>query len=69
MRTEGGRVHRRTAKAAKELTDPPTGRWRVVPVSDSEPSRLEHALHERIKELNCLYGLAQIARESPATVD
>lgn len=69
MPIEGGRAHRRTAEGKKKPADRPPGRWRVLPVLDSEPSRLEHALHERIKELNCLYGLAQIARESPGTVD
>ena len=45
------------------------GRWRVVPIQESEPSKLERALHERIKELNCLYGLAQLAKESPDSLD
>jgi len=50
-------------------TEPPPGRWRVMPIQESEPSKLERALHERIKELNCLYGLAQLARESPESLD
>jgi len=50
-------------------SQPPPGRWRVLPIQDSEPSQLERALHERIKELNCLYGLAQLARESPDSLD
>ncbi len=50
-------------------TEPRPGRWRVHPIQDSEPSKLERALHERIKELNCLYGLAQLAKESPGSVE
>jgi DNA-binding CsgD family transcriptional regulator/FtsZ-binding cell division protein ZapB len=45
------------------------GRWRVAPTVASEPSQLERALHERIKELNCLYGLAQLAGHSPDSID
>jgi DNA-binding CsgD family transcriptional regulator/FtsZ-binding cell division protein ZapB len=41
----------------------------VSPIAESEPSKLERALHERIKELNCLYGLAQLARQSPESLD
>jgi hypothetical protein len=49
--------------------EPPPGRWRVVPLQESEPSQLEWALHERIKELNCLYGLAQLAKHVPDSLD
>jgi len=49
--------------------DTPYGNWRVLPIQDSEPSKLERALHERIKELNCLYGLAQLAKASPDSLD
>jgi DNA-binding CsgD family transcriptional regulator len=35
----------------------------VSPVAESEPSKLERALHERIKELNCLYALAQLDKQ------
>jgi DNA-binding CsgD family transcriptional regulator len=49
--------------------EPPTGQWRIAPITESEPSKLERALHERIKELNCLYGLAQLARQSPESLD
>lgn len=48
---------------------PPPGQWRVLPVQELEPSKIERALHERIKELNCLYGLAQLAKESPDSLD
>ena len=47
----------------------PIGRWRLTPLEESEPSKLERALHERTKELNCLYALAQLDRQSPDALD
>ena len=35
--------------------------WRIPFNNDVEPSKLMIALRERIKELNCLYGIAQLA--------
>lgn len=49
--------------------EPLAGRWRVTPLEAAEPSKLERALHERIKELNCLYALAQLDRQSPESLD
>jgi len=49
--------------------DPAPGRWWVTPITESEPSKLERALHERVKELNCLYALAQLDRQSPESLD
>jgi DNA-binding CsgD family transcriptional regulator/DNA-binding FrmR family transcriptional regulator len=40
----------------------------VQPIREEEPAKLERALHERIKELNCLYGLAQLMRETPESL-
>jgi len=54
---------------AEKPSEPPPGKWRILPIQESEPSELERALHERIKELNCLYGLAQLARQSPDSID
>lgn len=34
--------------------------WRIPPNSDLDPEKVEIALRERIKELNCLYGIAQL---------
>ncbi len=47
----------------------PAGRWRLQPGEETEPAVLEHALHERVKELNCLYGLAQLLKESPGSLE
>ncbi len=59
------------AKSAEEDTPTghPRGKWQVLPIQESEPAKLARALHERIKELNCLYGLAQLAKESPDSLD
>jgi len=35
--------------------------WRISFNDDMEPAKLMIALRERIKELNCLYGIAQLA--------
>jgi len=55
--------------AGEGPADSPPGRWRVTPIAESEPSKLERALHERIKELNCLYGLAQLDKQSPDALE
>ncbi len=61
----------RVAEQADErgTADPPPGRWWVTPIAEAEPSKLERALHERIKELNCLYGLAQLDKQSPDSLE
>ena len=35
--------------------------WRIPFPTDIEPDKVELALRERIKELNCLYGISQLA--------
>jgi DNA-binding CsgD family transcriptional regulator len=35
--------------------------WRIPFPTETDPSKVEFALHERIKELNCLYGISQLA--------
>ncbi len=35
----------------------------------TERKRMEHALEERLKELNCLYGIAEIAQRQGLTLD
>lgn len=73
--TQPAARERRSASRARKRGSAQTGaeahpgRWRVAPTPASEPSQLERALHERIKELNCLYGLAQLARHSPDSID
>ena len=35
--------------------------WRIPFSDETEPSKVEDALRERIKELNCLYGVSMLA--------
>lgn len=35
--------------------------WRIPFPTETDPDRVEFALRERIKELNCLYGISQLA--------
>lgn len=44
-------------------------RWRIPPSEESDPSKVEWALRERIKELNCLYGVAQLAESVSDSID
>ncbi|MFC1822460.1 helix-turn-helix transcriptional regulator [Thermodesulfobacteriota bacterium] len=43
--------------------------WRIPFNNESEPSKLLIALRERIKELNCLYGIAQLAERHPDSIE
>ena len=43
--------------------------WRIPFNDDVEPSKLMIALRERIKELNCLYGIAQLAERHPDSIE
>ncbi|MBW2671406.1 MAG: hypothetical protein JRD87_16320, partial [Deltaproteobacteria bacterium] len=43
--------------------------WRIPFNSDIEPSKLMPALRERIKELNCLYGIGQLAERHSDSVE
>ncbi|MBW1711305.1 MAG: helix-turn-helix transcriptional regulator [Deltaproteobacteria bacterium] len=43
--------------------------WRIPFNHEIEPSKLEAALRERIKELNCLYGIAQLAERHSDSID
>ena len=45
----------------KELPEELFRLWRIPFNQDIEPSKLLSALRERIKELNCLYGITQLA--------
>ena len=43
--------------------------WRIPIDNDIEPSKLMDALRERIKELNCLYGIAQLAERHSDSIE
>jgi DNA-binding NarL/FixJ family response regulator len=43
--------------------------WRVPFSSENDPLKIEIALRERIKELNCLYGISQLAERHLQSLD
>jgi DNA-binding CsgD family transcriptional regulator len=43
--------------------------WRIPFPTETQPERVESALHERIKELNCLYGISQLAERYLYSLD
>ena len=43
--------------------------WRIPFPTETEPDRVEFALRERIKELNCLYGVSQLAERNLYSLD
>ncbi|MFP4641949.1 MAG: helix-turn-helix transcriptional regulator [Chloroflexota bacterium] len=43
--------------------------WRIPFPSESEPGEMEAALRERIKELNCLYGISHLAERYMYSLD
>ena len=43
--------------------------WRIPFSSETEPSKVDLALRERIKELNCLYGVSQLAERHQHSLD
>jgi DNA-binding CsgD family transcriptional regulator len=43
--------------------------WRIPFPTETEPDRIEFALRERIKELNCLYGVSQLAERNLYSID
>ena len=43
--------------------------WRIPFNDETDPSKLIIALRERIKELNCLYGIAQLAEQHHDSIE
>ncbi len=43
--------------------------WRIPFSDETEQPKVESALHERIKELNCLYGVSQLAERNFNSLD
>ena len=43
--------------------------WRIPFPTETEPEKVELALRERIKELNCLYGVSQLAERNLYSLD
>jgi len=44
-------------------------RWYIMPSETYEPSEVERALRERIKELNCLYGITRLTERGPDSLE
>lgn len=53
----------------KDLPEDMSQLWRIPFSHETELSKLESALRERIKELNCLYGIAQLADRHSDSVE
>ncbi|HEY41240.1 MAG TPA: LuxR family transcriptional regulator [Dehalococcoidia bacterium] len=43
--------------------------WRIPFPTETDPGKVEFALRERIKELNCLYGISQLAERNLYSLD
>lgn len=57
------------SKPIKNLNKSLTRLWPIPFNHETEPSKVEIALRERIKELNCLYGVAQLAERHSDSID
>ena len=44
-------------------------RWRLTPSEERDPAKVVWALQERIKELNCLYAIAQLAEAGEGPIE
>lgn len=44
-------------------------RWRLTPSEERDPAKVVHALQERIKELNCLYAIAQLSEAAEGPIE
>ncbi len=43
--------------------------WTILPSEESDPPKIERALRERIKELNCLYGITRLVQIGPESLN
>jgi len=44
-------------------------RWFIPPTAEVDPAKVEIALRERIKELNCLYGITRLTESGLGSLD
>ncbi|TNF47562.1 LuxR family transcriptional regulator [bacterium] len=58
-------------RPGQEKKDEPIAsfRWRLPTQIESDPTRAEWALRERVKELNCLYAIAQLAEAGDGPIE
>ena len=53
-----------------EFSSPsPPFRWRLTPSEERDPAKVVLALQERIKELNCLYAIAQLSEAAEGPIE
>jgi len=69
MTTDDHSLSQITAKEFQNLPEELFRLWRIPFNHDIEPSKLMLALRERIKELNCLYGIGQLAERHSDSVE
>ena len=43
--------------------------WRIPFSTETDPNKVDYALRERIKELNCLYGISQLAERHMYSIE
>ncbi len=58
-----------SAKEFSSLPEELARLWRIPLSDENEPAKLISALRERIKELNCLYGVAQLAEKHSSSIE
>ena len=56
-------------KGEQPVLPPPSPRWTIASNRERDPTELERALRERIKELNCLYAIAQLSERDIGSLD
>ncbi len=72
---EGGTIENRENQSPEEKRYQPFPSkdlallWRIPLPEEVEPAKVETALRERIKELNCLYGISQLAERHQHSLD
>ncbi len=54
---------------SRRIQDGSVSRWYILPSDESDPPKIERALRERIKELNCLYGITRLTESGPDSLD
>ncbi len=64
--------HMDQSRQADRPESPPPAtpfRWRLTPSEERDPAKVVWALQERIKELNCLYAIAQLSEAAEGPIE
>jgi DNA-binding CsgD family transcriptional regulator len=62
MKRDHSVVKKRSTKESFDHREWLSQLWRIPFIQETEPKKVDIALRERIKELNCLYGIARLAQ-------